>query len=201
VLPSDAPAAMERMNKVDEWKADLEACLAPAAAASAAAADGHIDAALPRLPSSIALESLETRYKELECIIPDHKRMEPLLRDYKRWRERHKPWSEFFTWCKAARAGCFLSGDGYNPSAAPLPASAAPPPASLKRIKSEEPLAALISTVSDRRRRSGIEVPPPSSPVIGKKGAKETLGKRGAEEEMDNTLYCHCICHVLKFCC
>ena len=180
------------MAKVNEWKADLDACLAPAtslSSTSAAGADGSGDCR--RLPSSAALESLEIRYKELECIIPDHKRMEPLLRDYKRWRERHKPWSEFFLWCNAARAGCFLSGDGYNPSAAPLPASAAPPPAPLKRIKTDEPLAALISTVSDRRRRSGNEVPPPSSPVIGKKGGKETLGKRGAEEEMDNTLYCH----------
>lgn len=79
------------MAKVNEWKADLDACLAPAtslSSTSAAAADGSGDCR--RLPSSAALESLEIRYKELECIIPDHKRLEPLLRDYKKWRERHK---------------------------------------------------------------------------------------------------------------
>ena len=138
------------MNKVNEWKADLEACLAPVVAAAAAEAAAEAAAAVSSpastrvacppqpLPSSAAVEALEARYKELECIVPDHKRIEPLLRDYKRWRERHKPWSEFFLWCRAARAGCFLSGDGYDPSLPPASLSNTNLSIPIKRVKSDE---------------------------------------------------------------
>ncbi len=193
MLPSDAPAALARLAKVDQWKADLEACLAPslaAASSSPATADGLL---LP-LPSSAALDSLETRYKELECVVPDHRRMEPLLRDYKRWRERHKPWSEFFLWCKAARAGCFLSGDGYDPSSALLAVPTAAASLLVKRVKTDTPAAISsavtgTSAVTDRRRRASIEVQALSSPVAGKKSGREGSGKRGAEEDSDLTLY------------
>jgi hypothetical protein len=188
VLPSDAPAAIARMAKIVQWKADLQACFE-----SRAAADDAANVSL--LPSSVTLELLESRYKELDCIIPDHKRLEPLLRDYKRWRERHKPWSEFFLWCKAARAGCFLSGDGYDPFSTSLPSLTSPAPSSLpsKRVKSEELIPLASSAVGERRRRSGIEVAPTSATTAGKKSGKEVVSKRAEEEETDNTLYRSCM--------
>ena len=187
MLPSDAPAAIARMAKISLWKADLEACFASSSAA-AAAADGTASALL--LPSSATLESLEVRYKDLDCIIPDHKRLEPLLRDYKRWRERHKPWADFFLWCKAAKAGCFLSGDGFDPSPTSLTPFAAPSSLPSKRVKADEPAPPLTSAVTERRRRAPIEVAPLPSPVSGKKAGRESSGKRAEEEETDNTLYC-----------
>lgn len=191
VLPSDAPAAIARMSKITQWKTDLEACFASTAAAAAAAANGVVDGAI--LPSSATLESLEARYKELDCIIPDHKRLEPLLRDYKRWRERHKPWSEFFLWCKAARAGCFLSGDGFDPSPTSQLSVAAPSSLSSKRVKSDEPFPPVPSALTERRRRAGSEVAALPPPVSGKKSAKELVSKRLEDEETDNTLYCFCM--------
>jgi hypothetical protein len=186
-MPSDAAAATSRLNKVNQWKADFEACLAPVAAVDAAASSssGHTMA----LPSSAVLEALEARYKELECIVPDHKRIEPLLRDYKRWRERHRPWSEFFLWCRAARAGCFLSGDGYDPSLASAYLPNATLSIPIKRVKSEEPLLLASSkSATDRRRRSPSDAPPASPPVVGKKTGRDG-GKKVEEEELDNTLY------------
>jgi hypothetical protein len=188
VLPSDAPAAIARMAKIMQWKADLEVCFASTAAA--AAANRAVDVSM--LPSSATLESLELRYKELDCIIPDHKRLEPLLRDYKKWRERHKPWSEFFLWCKVSKAGCFLSGDGYDPSSSSLPPRlTAPASLSLpsKRVKSDEQFPLMQTTTTERRRRAGNEAAPSPSLVSGKKAGKELGSSRVEEAETDNTLY------------
>jgi hypothetical protein len=195
------------MNKVNEWKADLEACLAPVVAAAAAEAVTAVSspasnrvACPPQpLPSSAAVEALEARYKELECIVPDHKRIEPLLRDYKRWRERHKPWSEFFLWCRAAKAGCFLSGDGYDPSPPLATLSNANLSIPIKRVKSDDVMLPVSSkTTSDRRRRSVSDAPPPSPPVAGKKTGRDSA-KKVEEEESDHTLYCCCATFVAGF--
>jgi len=199
---------MSRMNKVNEWKADLESCLAPVVAAAAAAAvsspaSKHVACPPQPLPSSAAVEALEARYKELECIVLDHKRIEPLLRDYKRWRERHKPWSEFFLWCRVARAGCFLSGDGYDPSPPPASLSNANHSVPTKRLKSDDlPQPISSKTTSDRRRRpvgdAHIHAAPPSPPVAGKKSGRDSA-RKVEEEESDHTLYCCCASFVAGF--
>ncbi len=94
-------------------------------------------------------------------------------------------------------AGCFLSGDGYDPSAVPLAACNAVAPLHAKRVKSETN--PTVTSVTERRRRSGIEVQPLSTPVAGKKSGREGTGKRVAEEDSDLTLCGRRISHGAVF--
>jgi len=169
------------MNKVNEWKADLEACLAPAVAAAAAAvaspASNPVACPPLPLPSSAAVEALEARYKELECIVPDHKRIEPLLRRFtKDGGNATNP---------GQSSSCALQGGQSRMLSLRRRLRPLPPPVSLsnanlsipiKRVKSDDVILPVSSkTASDRRRRSVQRMRPPPFAACGRQKNRERL--------------------------
>ena len=92
--------------------------------------------------------------------------------------ELYTTFYEFFLWCRAAKAGCFLSGDGYDPSPPLATLSNANLSIPIKRVKCDDAMLPVSSkTASDRRRRSVSDAPPTSPPVAGKKTGRDSAKK------------------------
>ena len=96
---------------------------------------------------------------------------------------------------RSAKAGCFLQGNGYDPSPPTITnvATLPPPLTTQKRSKSED--IAINPVASERRRRSEADSMPPST--VKKSHIRDAAGSGSKQivedEEIDHTLYCYCL--------